>query len=83
MGKNTKRINILIRKKLIGEIRKSGIKRINPQSILFLDLYILKKLDKIFEIVKDELVIRGKETLTPEDIKRVLDAAKKEDYFEV
>ncbi len=83
MNKNSKKTNILIRKKLIGEIRKSGIKRINPQSIFFLDSYILKKLNGIFKIAKDELIIQGKETLNPKDIKRVLDAAKKEDSFEV
>ncbi|MEK6829661.1 MAG: hypothetical protein AABY15_06075 [Nanoarchaeota archaeon] len=83
MKKSDKKTNILIKEKLINEIRKSGIKRINPASIIFLDAYILNRLKKIFKAVKEEIRIYGKKTINPEDIKKVLDEVKKENSFEV
>jgi hypothetical protein len=83
MTKSKGKTNILIKKKLINEIKKSGIRRINPASILFLDAYILSRLKKIFMDVKAELSIYGKKTMNPEDIKEVLDEVKKENSFEV
>lgn len=83
MKKISKKNNILIKKNLINEIKKLGIKRVNPNSIIFLDIYILDKLRKMLGAVKDELKIYGKKTINPEDIKKVLDEVKKENSFEI
>ena len=82
MMKNNKRDNILIRRKLVEEMKKAGINRVNATSISFLDNYLLNKLRNMFRILKDELTVRGKKTLEKDDIERVLQMMNKKKEFE-
>ena len=83
MKKSNLKNNLLIKKKLAYEIKKFGIKRINPESFIFLDAYFLESLKEILKSVKEELSIHGKKTINPEDIKKVLNEAEKESPFEI
>lgn len=83
MKKNNQKNNLLIKKRLIYEIRKSGIKRINPNSFIFLDAYFLEKLKEILKDAKEELSIHGRKTIASRDIKKALNTSQKEESFEV
>ena len=83
MAKIYKKDNILVKCKLIEEIKKTGIKRINIGSIIFLEKYVLYELRGIFKALNEELIVNGKKTLDRNDIKNVLNRIKKKDDFEV
>ena len=81
MNKINKKDNILIRKKLISELKKSGIKRISPESILLLETYFKETLVKLADLLKEEMIIKGRKTLKKEDVRSALKKIKKEEEF--
>lgn len=83
MKKNKKKDNILIKRKIVEEMKKFGIKRVNASSLKFLDEYILNELKRLFRNLKEELVVKGKKTLNKEDIEMVLQTMKEEEGFEI
>jgi len=83
MRKSDKIDNILIKRKLIDELRKNGINRINRDSIISLNGYALNDLRRIFKVLREELIIRGKKTLEKKDVEDVLDRINNKESSEI
>lgn len=82
MKKNNKKNNTLIkRKNLILRLKKAGLERLNPDSVLFLEEYFDENLDKMINSLKEEVIIQGRKTLRKKDVQNVLKKIKKEDIF--
>ena len=81
MKKNIKTDNILKRKKLVAEMKKFGLNRINKNSLDVLDEYVVDELKTIFKLLKEELIVNGKKTLEKRDVEKVLKKEEKE--FEI
>lgn len=80
MEKNKKIDNILIkRKNLVLELKKNGIDRISPDSLLLLESYLRDCLSKIVELLREEVIVHGRRTLKKEDVLAVLNRLKKEE----
>ena len=84
MKKNNKIDNILIRGKLLLELKKAGVKRVNKDALMMLDAYVKENLNKLINILAEELTIKGKKTLKKEDIAELIKKVKKEEsYWEI
>ena len=84
MKKNNKIDNILIRGKLLLELKKAGVKRVNKDALMMLDAYVKENLNKLINILAEELIIKGKKTLKKEDITELIKKMKKEEnYWEI
>jgi len=82
MKKNKSKDNILIKKKtLILILKKSGIKRTAPESVLLLERYFNADAEKIADMLKDELRIHGRKTLLEEDVRSALKRLRNEESF--
>ena len=80
MEKNSKKVNTLIkRSNLILELKKGGILRVSPDSLLLLESYFREKLRTLVEVLKEELITHGRKTLKKEDIKSAIERIKKEE----
>jgi len=83
MRKSDKIDNILIKRKLIDELRKNGINRINRDSLISLNEYVLNDLRRVFKVLREELIIRGKKTLEKKDVEDVLDRINNKESSEI
>ena len=83
MRKSDKIDNILIKRKLIDELRKNGIYRINRDSLISLNEYVLNDLRRVFKVLREELIIRGKKTLEKKDVEDVLDRINNKESSEI
>ena len=82
MVKKHKRGNALIKRKgLVLMLRKSGIKRVNKQVVCIIENYLIKELNKLIEILKEEMTIRGRKTLKKEDIQKL--GVRKDEGWEI
>ena len=82
MVKKHKRGNALIKRKgLVLMLRKSGIKRVNKQVVFVLENYLIKELNNLIEILKEEMTIRGRKTLKKEDIQKL--GVRKDEGWEI
>ena len=80
MKKNIKKDNTLIKRvNLINQIKKIGIKRVNAKSIKLLENYLEENVEKISLMLKEEMIINGRNTLLEQDVKKVFDKLKKEE----
>ena len=74
--------NILIkRKNLTIELKKAGIKRVNPEFIILLEGILKEYIGKIIDISKEEMITHGRKTLKKEDIQKAL--RKQESAWEI
>lgn len=79
-----KKDNTLIKKKnLVLRLKEKGVKRINKNSVLVLEKYFEDSLDKIIDILKEEIFVQGKKTLGKEDVERILKEKNKEEFWEI
>ncbi|MBI2452022.1 NFYB/HAP3 family transcription factor subunit [Candidatus Pacearchaeota archaeon] len=77
MKKSNKKVNTLIkRKNLIKKLKENGIKRVNPNALVYLEKNLEEKLKNLMLILKDEMTIRGRKTLKKEDISFALEKLK-------
>ena len=83
MRKSDKIDNILIKRKLIDELRKNGINWINRDSLISLNEYVLNDLRRVFKVLREELIIRGKKTLEKKDVEDVLDRINNKESSEI
>ena len=73
MVKKGKNINTLIKRgNLVNLLKKSGIKRVSPDSITYLEKYIEENLKLIIESLKEKTIINARKTLKKEDIKETI-----------
>lgn len=81
MAKIVNSDNTLIKKKsLIKMLRKKEIKRISPEALKEIENRINEEINKLAEILKQKMIIKGKKTLSKEDIKEVIN---KKEYPEI
>lgn len=81
MIKRYKKANTLIkRKKLVWMLKEAGIKRVNKEAISALENYLIKELNNLIGILKEEIIIRGRRTLEKEDIQKL--SIRKDDGWE-
>lgn len=80
-----KRDNTLIkRKNLVLEMKKQGIKRISPDSLLLLEKYFKENIQKLIKIIKEEMTMQGTRTLNKKIIKKIFVISKnKEEFWEL
>lgn len=72
MNKTDKKANMLIKRSgLVLKLKEVGIKRANKEAVSALENYLVKELNKILGVLKEEIVIRGRRTLKKEDIQRL------------
>ena len=80
MKKNKSKDNTLIkRKNLVLILKKAGVKRAAPGSVLQLENYFNAEAEKIADMLKEELRTHGRKTLMKEDVRNVLRKLKKEE----
>ena len=78
-----KKNKILIKKRIVNEMKKAGINSISPDSFIILDEHFLNNLKIILKALKEELYTNGKKIAGPKDVKKVLDSFGKENSFEI
>lgn len=85
MEKNNKKANTLIKKRtLVEKIKKTGIRRTAPNSILVLEKYFKRKLEEIMEITKEKMIIQGRKTMKKTDVEKAIkELEKKENSWEI
>ena len=72
MGENNKKSNILVKRKLISKFNKFGINRLNSEAINLVEIYTQRYLDKLMEILKQEMITHARKTLKKEDVKKAI-----------
>jgi len=85
MKYKSSKVNTLIkRKNLVLKLKTLGVKRVSPESVLFLEKFLEDNLEKIIEVAKEKMIVNGRKTLVEEDVKKALENLnKKEEGFEV
>ena len=85
MKKNKENINSLIkRKNLFLKMKKAGIKRVNPESISFIENALEDFLGRLVGGLSEEMSIHGRKTLKKDDVENVLEKIeKKEESWEI
>ena len=83
MEKNNKKANALIkRKNLVLELRKQGVKRINPDALYLLENYLGDFLGGMIKQLREERDIQGRKTIKKQDVIKI-SSKKKENWWEV
>lgn len=85
MANNNKKNNILIKKSgLISVVNNFGIKRINPEALVFIENYVRNELERVSKLLKQEIDTHGRKTVKKEDVLAVIEKmSNKEDSWEI
>ncbi len=78
-----KKTNALIKRNVEDVLRQKGIKRVNSEVFPVLEDHFFEELDKISDMLKEEITIQGRKTLKKEDVKKVLDKMKEEEELDL
>ena len=79
MKKNKEKDNMLIRGKLVLMLKKAGI-RSNKESIKSIEKKIANDIKEMIEKLKEELAVQGRKTLKKEDIEKIYEKTKNENF---
>ncbi len=84
MVKNSNLDNTLIkRKNLIKILNNKEIRRISPEALEEIEKEVNEEINKLAEILKQKIIIKGKKTLSKEDIEEVRKEKYKSIYPEI
>jgi histone H3/H4 len=79
--KNSINNRLIIRKNLIAELKKRGIMRVAPGSLVALEEHLAKELSSLIAVLKDELCINARRTLKPSDVQNAIARLGEEEGF--
>lgn len=84
MAKTMKKHNALINGSgLLALMKKQGIERASPEALAAFEEWNEDNVKNALSAMKEEMFVRGRKTLKPEDVKAVIGKKAKEESWEV